>query len=267
MISYVRVARFLVLSVALVAALGAQTALAYGYDDPPSQDDARVVVGFCPSGDGFGAAEAWEVSLYAGAVAGAETGGRFTAWVPMAGGSVAFDLPTDVSEGQQAPFGVEGDTYVRIRTPEGVYPSFDIVSSAFTLVPGRHAVGVCLVTTVTPEVGGAEGTASILFGFSPSGDGFGASDAWEASLYAGAIAGAETGGRFSAWVAHEGGSVRFAIPEDATSPAPFGVADDFYLRVRSTDGYPSFDFVTAPVTLVPGNHTVHLAIVTTVVSD
>jgi len=258
-----RKTQIVAMAVVLIAALGSQAVLAHAHGDA----EARVVIGFAPTGDGFGAAEGWEASLYAGAEPGDETGGRFTAWVPVQNGSVAFDLPQDVRDGMEAPFGVEGDTYVRIRTSDDGYPTFDLVGAPFTLVPGRHAVSVRLVTTVTSEAVDADDAASILFGFSPSGHGFGASDAWEASLYAGAEAGAETGGRFSAWIGHEGGSVRFAIPQDATDPAPFGVEDDFYLRVRSTDGYPSFDLVTAPVTLVPGNHTVHLAVVTSVVSD
>lgn len=112
-------------------------------------EEATVTVAFSSGSFSFGEASQWEVSLYAGADVGEETSGRFTEWRSVETHSVTFSLPEDVREGNSAPFGEPVDTYVRIRSLEGAYPSFDFVSEAFTLEPGDHSIHLALSTFVT----------------------------------------------------------------------------------------------------------------------
>ena len=95
---------------------------------------AKVIITLDMGTNEFGFTNQWEASLYKGAIPGQETEGRFTEWKPAVNGVVTFDLPEEVRENLEAPFGVPNDTYVRIRTLQNnIYPTFDLVTEPFTL--------------------------------------------------------------------------------------------------------------------------------------
>lgn len=225
-------------------------------------DEATVVINLSFIDAEFGGVDAWEGSIYAGSVDGEETSGRFTEWVEADNGAVMFHLPADVRDGDEAPFGDE--VYIRVRSVgDEAYPSFDFVGDAFALTAGHH---VALV--------GFQGVNSVMEGENSEvtitledfREGFGAVDAWEASIYAGAMADEETSGRFTEWVQAEDGMVTFMLPDDVRDgdEASFGAEMDTYIRVRSVgdEAYPSFDFVARPFTLNEGEH-VHTTILIT----
>jgi hypothetical protein len=230
---------------------------------------ATITISLADMGLEFGAITDWEASLYAGAVMGEETSGRFTAWVTATGGSVTFTLPDDVNEGAEAPWNVPDDTYVRIRSGSDLYPSFDLVSDPFTLVHADFLVRFAIrsVNVVTESGSGplaGHETAVVTAHLTDWGGDFGAPGLWEASLYAGAIAGEETSGRFTAWVQvpDPEGSVVFNLPDDVLegSEAPWG--EEAYVRIRhvGADVYPTFDLVGQPFILLDGSN-VHTSII------
>ena len=221
--------------------------------------DAIVTVTLHDMGLEFGAIENWEASLYAGAEVGEETSGRFTEWKPAVNGQVVFLLPGEVREGDEAPWDVANDTYVRIRTTgEETYPTFDLVSDAFTLTEGHHVVP--FVIDSINEIGdndlmSVDQATQITVMLQDRGGEFGAPGLWEASLYAGAVPGEETSGRFTEWVVVENETVVFTLPDDVREgdEAPWG--DDVYVRMRTVDendSYPEFDLVGRPFTLMQG---------------
>jgi len=225
---------------------------AFAQDD--MMEETVVVINLSDLGMDFGAADSWEGSLYAGAVDGEETSGRFTEWVAAEDGVVMFSLPADVREGDMAPFDEEDATYIRVRsTGEETYPSFDFVGMPFTLTEGTHVatVGFQGVNMTMPGE-----TTEVTIHLEDFREGFGAVDAWEASIYGGAVAGEETSGRFTEWVVAEDGMVSFTLPDDVREgdTASFDAEMDTYIRVRSVgdEAYPSFDFVARPFTLVEG---------------
>ncbi|PDW01566.1 hypothetical protein [Candidatus Viridilinea mediisalina] len=230
----------------------------------------------------FGTVGAWEASLYAGAVAGSETGGRFTAWKPAEDGVVSFTLPSEVSEGNEAPWGTANDTYVRVRqVGDDVYPTFDLVGRPFTLEPGINVethveLGRSVATPPEPApepvmLNVDEHSATVAVNLTDLGLEFGAVHTWEASLYAGAVAGEETDGRFSDWKAPEDGVVLFTLPAEVRegSVAPWGAEDNTYLRVRARgdDVYPTFDWVSNPFTLNSGAYTATMSIASVALRD
>ncbi|USR92586.1 hypothetical protein NEA10_07670 [Phormidium yuhuli AB48] len=113
------------------------------------EGEARVSISLMFPDEEFGATSDWEASLYMGAEPGEETSGRFTDWKsPDEEGLLQFMLPEEVREDETAPFGEEGQTYVRLRSLDDAYPSFDIVSEAFTLTEGSHQVDVAINSLV-----------------------------------------------------------------------------------------------------------------------
>jgi hypothetical protein len=230
---------------------------------------ATITISLTDMGLEFGAITDWEASLYAGAVMGEETSGRFTAWVTATGGTVTFTLPDDVNEDAEAPWNVPDDTYVRIRSGSDLYPVFDLVSDPFTLVHADFMVQFAILgmnETMENGTGPLAGheTAVITAHLKDWGGDFGAPGLWEASLYAGAVAGEETSGRFTAWVpvSDPEGDVVFNLPDDVLegSEAPWGEAA--YVRIRhvGADVYPTFDLVGQPFILLDGSN-VHTSII------
>ena len=223
--------------------------------EAPDTQQATVTVTLADMGLEFGAITVWQASLYAGAVIGDETNGRFTAWVDSVDGVVTFNLPVDISAGQTAPWDVPDDTYVRVRaTGAGVYPTFDFVSDPFTLASGDFAVHF-VIDSMNEAMPAAENeTAMVMVRLHDMGGAFGAPGPWEASLYGGAVPGNETGGRFTAWVPAQDGLVTFNLPADvsAGNQAPWG--EEIYIRVRSVgaNAYPTFDVVGRPFMLTDG---------------
>ena len=223
-------------------------------------DEAKITVTVSDLGLEFGSIDNWEASLYAGAIIGEETGGRFTDWIAADNGAVVFSLPHQIREGSEAPWGIPNDTYVRIRhVGENAYPTFDMVGDPFTLDYQEYMVHF--------EINGenfATEKASISVTLSDLGLEFGAIDNWEASIYAGAEIGEETGGRFTDWKEAENGVVKFHLPDEIREgrEAPWGVPNDTYVRIRHVgDGvYPTFDMVGDPFTLEYQNYIVHFDI-------
>ncbi|SFH67232.1 Copper amine oxidase N-terminal domain-containing protein [Tindallia magadiensis] len=237
-------------------------------DQHVDAETATVSITLSTSENAFGETEMWEASLYEGAVAGEETSGRFTDWKTVEDGSVSFDLPMEVREDDEAPWGAELDTYVRVRTVgEDGYPDFDLVSTPFTLNEGADIdVSIGLNTEINMVEDQEDGEAVVAVSLYTGSDGFGETDEWEASLYEGAVTGEETSGRFTDWKVAEEGVVEFVIPEEVRedNEAPWNVEMDTYLRVRSIDddAYPLFDMVSAPFTLGDGmNYSVNISLV------
>jgi hypothetical protein len=204
----------------------------------------------------FGAITVWQASLYAGAEIGNETSGRFTAWVNAVDGVVTFDLPADISAGSSAPWAVPEDTYVRVRSGTGVYPTFDMVSDPFTLISSDFLVQFD-INGVNEAMPAAETQMAVVTAqLHDLGGAFGAPGPWEASLYGGAVPGNETGGRFTAWFPAQDGMVTFNLPDNvsAGNQAPWG--EEIYIRVRSVgaSAYPTFDVVGRPFRLTGGLH-------------
>jgi len=220
--------------------------------------EATVTVTLADLGLEFGAIEGWQASLYAGAVAGQETAGRFTAWMTVEDGVVVFTLPEDVSEGEEAPWNAEA--YVRVRNAAGTFPTFDLVSDPFTLGNSDYIAHFKLDSMYESQASGTAilPWAEIVVHLDDMGGEFGAPGWWQASLYTGPDAGQETAGRFTDWVDAENGVVTFTL---ATADAPW--EEDIYARVRPVDrtnDYPQFDLVGRPFTLVSGNN-VHTTII------
>lgn len=113
------------------------------------------------------------------------------------------------------------------------------------------------VRRVTPQR-----QAIITITFSGVTDNFGTTNQWEASLYKGAVPGEETDGRFTEWKEAQHGMVRFALPEDIRPglEAPWDEPRNTYVRIRTLNGYPTFDFVGRPFTLRPEQYRVHMAL-------
>jgi hypothetical protein len=232
-----------------------------------SSHEATVTITLADMGLEFGAIEGWQASLYAGAEIGAETSGRFTAWVAVDNDQVTFTLPQDVLENQEAPWDVPDDTYVRVRSGPEEYPTFDLVSDPFTLSSGHYAVHFD-IDSVNEFMGhnetlaAAHETATVTVHLMDMGGEFGAPGLWEASLYAGAEPGQETSGRFTDWMPVQNGDVVFVLPDDVREgdEAPWG--DEIYVRVRSVgeDAYPTFDLVGRPFILTDGQE-VHTTII------
>ena len=234
----VRYATMLGLALALLVGVsGAALAAGHGRQ-------ARVDVYFADLDIAFGAIGNWEASLYAGAIEGQETSGRFTEWVAVEDGRVTLVVPGDVREGSSVPWNERDNTYVRLRTSDG-YPQFDIVSEPFTLRGGPYALQFAFEQTVQTQSSQQTEVRIVLNWGDPA---FGNVAAWEGSLYAGAEAGQETSGRFTEWIASPNGAVIILIPEDLRPEAEIP-DDDIYIRIRSTEGYPTFDMVGAPFPL------------------
>lgn len=241
-------------------------------DQHMDDEKATVSVTLSTSDSAFGETGIWEASLYEGAVAGEETSGRFTDWKPVEDGSISFELPMEVREGDEAPWDAELDTYVRVRTAgEDEYPEFDFVSTPFTLSEGADIdVSIDLTTQINMVEDQEDGEAVVAVTLYTGSDGFGETAEWEASLYEGALAGEETSGRFTEWkAADEEGVVEFAIPEEVweDNEVPWNVEMDTYFRVRSADddAYPQFDMVSAPFTLEDGmSYSVNISLVSVV---
>ena len=230
-------------------------------DQPDTHGDpwASVTITVGDLGLDFGAMTEWEASLYAGAVLGEETSGRFTEWVEVDDGSVVFTLPDDVREGDTAPWGVPHNTYVRVRSADDEYPEFDLVSDPFTLQEADYAVHFDVDGVnepAGPEWQGmaAHEEAEITVMLQDMGGVFAAPGLWEASLYAGPEAGEETGGRLTEWVVVADGAVVFSLPEDVREGDEAPWDEEIYVRIRQVDdhGYPEFDLVGRPFTLVDG---------------
>lgn len=233
-----------------------------------TEGGAMVVIDISALMTEFGGAGDWEGSLYAGAVAGEETSGRFTEWVIAEDGVVVFHVPQDVREGDSFELGQEA--YIRVRSVgDDAYPSFDFVGLPFMLTSGTHvaSVGFQGVNTVHAGMDDTQVTVSL----EDFREGFGAVTNWEASIYAGAMAGEETSGRYTEWVVAEDGMVTFMLPEAVRegNEASFGAENDTYIRVRSAgdETYPSFDFVARPFTLNQGNHVATTIVITGAVSS
>ncbi len=212
---------------------------------------ATVTVTLADMGLEFGAIENWQASLYAEAVAGEETSGRFTDWITVTEDAVVFSLPVHVREGGEAPW--DDYAYVRIRREgEDVYPTFDMVSDPFTLGESDYAVHFGIDSEYKSEPSGTLVLpwAEITVSLEDWGGEFGTPDQWETSLYTGTVPGDETGGRFTDWVAADDGSVVFQLSHE---DAPWG--EEIYIRVRPVDrvdDYPQFDLVGRPFTLEQG---------------
>ena len=216
--------------------------------------EASIVITLSDLGVPFGAIKNWEASLYAGAEVGSETGGRFSDWVTVSANEVRFTLPQDVRDGSSAPWGVADDAYVRIRSGAGEYPTFDLVSDAFTLNAGNYSVHID-VESMNQTTPGQAGAAVVTARLDDLGGDFGAPGAWEVSLYAGAEAGSETGGRFTDWMPVNGCCIDFTLPADVRDGSSAPWDDDAYIRVRPVDretAYPQFDLVGRPFTLTDG---------------
>ncbi len=114
-------------------------------------ETATISITFRTSDSTFGETGMWEASLYAGAVAGEETSGRFTDWkVSDEEGVVEFVIPEETREDHETPWNVEMDTYIRVRSvDDDAYPQFDMVSAPFTLEDGMsYSVTISLVSVV-----------------------------------------------------------------------------------------------------------------------
>ena len=173
--------------------------------------------------------------------------------------SVVFDLPNDIREGDEAPWGDEA--YIRLRSiDEEAYPTFDLVGRPFILTDGTDAVSMVSIIRAAVRANEADET-TVIITLSDMGLEFGAIVGWEASLYAGAEPDEETSGRFTEWVTVDNDAVTFTLPDDVREDdeAPWG--DEVYARVRSaTDAYPSFDLVSDPFTLEDGDYAIVIEI-------
>lgn len=217
---------------------------------------SQITVELQDLGGMFGALDSWEASLYAGAVPGEETLGRFTEWVPLMNGEVVFDLPEDVMDGQMAPW--DSEAYVRIRSLTDEFPVFDIVGMPFTLTEGWN-----VTTTMTVFRGRVEASVTVMV--EGIGEEFGVIGDWEASLYTGAVEGQETNGSFTEWKLVQDGQVTFFLPVEVRpgQEAPWNDPDNTYVRVRTVgeDPYPNFDLVSDRFTLEMMDYHVHFMLV------
>lgn len=89
--------------------------------------------------DFFGVNDKWEAALYEGAIGGEETDRRFTTWVKGQNNIAFVSVPENVRGDFEIPWDKRDDIYVRVRTIEG-YPTFDVVSKPFTIIPGKEVV-------------------------------------------------------------------------------------------------------------------------------
>ncbi|QGT99359.1 hypothetical protein SYNTR_0766 [Candidatus Syntrophocurvum alkaliphilum] len=89
---------------------------------------------------------------------------------------------------------------------------------------------------------------------------FGTTDRWEAALYKGAIAGQETDGRFTEWKRPVNKRVSFYLPRDVRQNNRTPWNQLIYVRIRTTNGYPTFDFVSKPFRLKPGKYHVVMSL-------
>ncbi len=249
-------------AVALVVLLG----WAGHVEAQASESEATVTVWLSDLGLDFGAITMWEASLYAGAIEGQETEGRFTEWVSGEQGRAVVHLPGHLLAEAQVPWDVEGDVYVRVRSLEAAYPAFDLVSDPFTLrgdapTGWRYVARVTLTSTMTRTPATLD---QVTITLEDLGCVFGGLGSWEASLYAGATPGEETTGRFTEWVAAQNGLVAFQLPEDVLEgmTAPWAVPEGAYARIRQVgEGYPTFDLVGRPFTLTEdGAHETRLEV-------
>jgi len=108
----------------------------------------------------------------------------------------------------------------------------------------------------------AQRHAVVTVAFTGVAENFGTTNLWEASLYKGAVPGQETEGRFTEWKEAQNAAVRFSLPEDVRPglEAPWGEPRNTYVRIRTLNGYPTFDFVSRPFTLRSGEYRVHMAL-------
>ncbi|MDP3487571.1 MAG: hypothetical protein Q8S19_06530 [Bacillota bacterium] len=104
--------------------------------------------------------------------------------------------------------------------------------------------------------------AVITVAFSGVTESFGTTNQWEASLYKGAVPGQETEGRFTEWKEAQNATVRVTLPDDVRPglEAPWDEPRNTYVRIRTLNGYPTFDFVGRPFTLRPLEYRVHMAL-------
>ncbi|OWZ84363.1 LysM peptidoglycan-binding domain-containing protein [Natranaerobius trueperi] len=117
----------------------------------PPEVATKVIISLKIGKNEFGFTDQWEASLYEGAVPGEETAARFTEWKQAVDNVVTFELPEEVRENFEAPFGVEDETYVRIRTLDNnIYPIFDIVTKPFTL--GKNVKIIVPVSFISKSI-------------------------------------------------------------------------------------------------------------------
>jgi uncharacterized repeat protein (TIGR01451 family) len=221
-------------------------------------ETAQITVKLADLGGEFGTPDLWQASLYTGTVAGNETSGRFTEWVTATNGSVVFNLPADVRDGDTAPW--DDDAYIRVRpVDQDDYPEFDLVGRPFTLTDGQTMVSHLHLSRAA-----VESEATVTVKLDDIGLDFGAIGDWEASIYAGAEDGKETKGRFTEWVTATNDSVVFTLPADVREGDTASWADpsNTYIRIRhqGDDAYPTFDMVSDPFTLGNADYAVHFDI-------
>ena len=252
----------LVIALALLVSIGLTMPVAAQEDET-----ARVDVILTGLDTEFGAIGDWEASLYAGPTEGEETDGRFTEWITAEAGQVTLMIPDDLTDDATVPWDETNEVYVRIRTTnDDAYPTFDLVTQAFTLSERYYTVEIELDYEIDTT---SQDDTVVEISLNATDITFGEIDAWEASLYEGATPGEETDGRFTEWIEADNDTVTINLPEDLDNDeAPFDVQDDVYVRLRSlNDAYPEFDVVTPPFTLVENELTEISLSVTTSVRD
>jgi hypothetical protein len=243
-----------------------------------NQDEqATVTVTLSDMGLEFGAVGPWEAALYSGPVEGEETLGGFTDWKEVGeDDQVVFNLPEDILDEMEAPWGEMNGTYVRIRTifpnqvvgvPIEYVPAFDMVSDPFTLNDeGDYHVEFSIDSSYEetgPNGGEVDGIVQegsiITVRLIDLGGEFGALDSWAAALFTGANPGEEASDPFTDWKVAMDGVVEFTLPDDVMEEATAPWDEEIYVRVRSLQPfilgngiYPAFDLVGRPFILTQG---------------
>ncbi len=251
----------LTIALALIAGIGLTMPVAAQEDEA-----ARVDVILIGLDAEFGAIGNWEASLYAGPTEGEETDGRFTEWIAAEAGQVTLMIPDDLADDADVPWDETDEVYVRLRTTnDDAYPTFDLVTQAFTLAERYYTVQIALGF----DVDGTPNDETLVEITLDAADvTFGEIDMWEASLYEGVTIGEETDGRFTEWIEADNDTVSIELPDALDNDeAPFD-SEEVYVRLRSlNDAYPEFDMVTLPFTLVENFWTMITLSVSTSVQD